>query len=241
MERRELELFFDQLAPSYDRQWADMAPVREALLLLIGALFIDLPADARVLCVGAGTGWEILQLARRFPGYHFTAVEPSAAMLEACRRRAEENGIASRCVFHRGYVESLPPSQPFDAATSLLVSQFVLEPQLRSDYFGAIAARLRSRGYLVNADLASGAGSAAYQSLLELWFKLMRAIDLPAEMVDRIRDTYERDIAIFPPDRVSAIIASGGFEMPVQFFQGGLIHAWYSTRASQAASSNTTS
>src|SRR5581483_11546369 len=108
--------FFNQnVADKYDQQAARLAPLREALHLLMGAIFSDLPIEARVLCVGAGTGLELLYLAERFPQWHFTAVEPSAPMLEVCRRRAAESGIASRCVFHEGYLDSLPSSEAFDA------------------------------------------------------------------------------------------------------------------------------
>jgi tRNA (cmo5U34)-methyltransferase len=94
-----------------------------------------------------GTGAEIVYLAQRFPQWRFTAVEPSAPMLEVCRLRAEEHGIASRCVFHEGYLDSLPPSEAFDAATSLLVSQFILEREARSDFFRTIAERLRPESH----------------------------------------------------------------------------------------------
>lgn len=86
-----------------------------------------------------GTGSELIYLAQRFPQWHFTAVEPSAPMLDVCRRRVEACGIASRCVFHEGYLDSLPGSGAFDAATSLLVSHFILERGARSNFFRAIA------------------------------------------------------------------------------------------------------
>ena len=38
-------------------------------------------------------------------------------------------------------------------------------------------------------------------------------------------------IAVLPPKAVAAIIESGGFEAPVQFFQAGLIHASFAKRA----------
>ena len=230
MQREELQANFDQQAASYDRQWTRLAPVRDGLHLLVSAVFSDLPDDARILCVGAGTGAEITYLANKFPQWRFTAVEPSAPMLEVCRRRAKEHGIATRCVFHEGYLDSFPPSKPFDAATSLLVSQFILEPEARSDFFRSIAERLRPGGYLASADLASDTGSATYQSLLDVWLRMMKAADVAPEMVERLRVAYGRDVAVLPPEKVCAIIASGGFEPPIQFFQGGLIHAWYSKR-----------
>ena len=33
----------------------------------------------------------------------------------------------------------------------------------------------------------------------------------------------------------TSVIESGGFEPPVQFFQAGLLHAWFSKRASGSA------
>ena len=46
---------FDQQAAGYDRQWAKTAPIRDCLFLL-EPLLAPLPAEARVLCVGVGTG-----------------------------------------------------------------------------------------------------------------------------------------------------------------------------------------
>lgn len=232
MKPEEIKANFDQQAESYDQHQEKTAPVRDGLHFLIGAVFADLPVDARVLCVGAGTGTEIIYLARRFPQWRFTVVEPAGQMLKVFRTRAEEHRIASRCVFHEGYLDSLPPSEPFDAATSLLVSQFLLEREKRSEFFRAIAKRLRPGGYLACADLASDTDSDAYQSLLEVWLRMMKAAEVPPEKLDHMRAAYGRDVAILPPEHVAAVIASGGFEEPIQFFQGGLIHAWYCRRTS---------
>src|SRR5262249_28967552 len=128
MQRHEIEADFDQKCASRsDQQWSKLAPLRDALHLLIAALLSDLRDNARVLCVRAGTGSELIGLASRHPGWTFTAVEPSAPMLDVCRRKAEACGVASRCVFHAGYLDSLPLGEAFDAATALLVSQFILD------------------------------------------------------------------------------------------------------------------
>ena len=156
-------------------------------------------------------------------------------MLDVCRRKADECGIASRCEFHVGYLDSLPPADPFDAATSLLVSQFILDREARSGFFRAIAERLRPGGRLVTADLASDGDPATYQSLLEVWLRMLRAADVAPADLERLRVTYGRDVALLPSNEVGAIIASGGFDTPVQFLQTGLIRAWYAERAPAVA------
>ena len=87
MQTDELVSLFDQQASGYDRQWAKTAPIRECLYLLLDPMLAGLPRDARILCVGVGTGAELVHLAKRFPGWSFAAVEPSSKMLEECRRR----------------------------------------------------------------------------------------------------------------------------------------------------------
>lgn len=39
MRYEEIKALFDQQAAGYDKQWAGMAPIREALYLLLDALF----------------------------------------------------------------------------------------------------------------------------------------------------------------------------------------------------------
>jgi tRNA (cmo5U34)-methyltransferase len=228
MRSDEIIAIFDQQASNYDKQWAKTAPIRDGLHFLLGSVFAELPINARILCVGAGTGEEMTYLAKRFPQWSFAAVEPSGAMLDVCRDKAVKEGFTSRCYFHEGYLDSLPNEEKFDAATCFLVSQFILEPEIRSDFFRTIAGRLRPGGVLASSDLASEVDSADYKALLRVWLNMMAAAGIPPEGLERMRNAYSKDVAILPPAAVASIIESGGFEAPVQFFQAGLIHAWFS-------------
>ncbi len=231
MQTDELVSLFDQQAAGYDQQWAKTAPIRDCLYLMLVPLFAGLPAQARVLCVGVGTGVEMAHLARTFPQWRFTAVEPSSAMLEVCRQRAESDGFADRCSFHHGFVDSLPGDAAHDAATCFLVSQFLLDRDARVRFFADIAARLRPGGLLASSDLASDVASPAYAVLLPAWMRMMRTAEVSDEEVERMREAYARDVAILPPAQVASILEAGGFADPTQFFQAGLIHAWLSRRA----------
>ena len=234
MKQDELKALFDQQAATYDTQWAKTAPIRHCLHLLLGSQFAGLPSDARVLCVGVGTGDELFYLAALRPGWRFTAVEPSGAMLEVCRRRAADEGVSDRCQFHEGYLSSLPAGDGYDAATCFLVSQFMLDEGERSGFFREIAQRLKPSGLLASSDLASDVASPEYEVLLRGWMSMMSAADLSGEALERMRKAYAQDVGILPPGRVAALIKAGGFEHPTPFFQAGLIHAWLSTRGQDA-------
>lgn len=230
MEPAQLEATFDKQSVNYDQQWAKLAAVREGIHLLLGSLFARLPQRARMLCVGAGTGAEIDALASHFPAWTFTAVEPSAGMMAVAKQRAKEHGYADRCIFHTGYLETLPDSDPFDCASALLVSQFILSEEVRTQFFRAIACRLKVGGILASSDLASDTSTEEYESLLTVWLRTVTAADVPPERVRQMQEAYAKDVAILPPHRVAALIASAGFAEPVQFYQAGLIHAWYTQR-----------
>lgn len=233
MQKQEITAIFDQQAPTYDQKWNEMAPINSALHLLAGSVLSGLPANARILCVGAGTGREILYLAQKNPGWHFTAVEPSIEMLNVFRNRAEEYGISSRCAFHHGFLDSLQAEAAFDAATALLVSHFILERDVRVQFFQTIANHLRPKGVLISSDLAGDLKAAADQSLLEVWIRVMTNNGIPQEAIQKIREAYTRDLAILPLKNVVEILTLAGFDSPVHFFQAGMIHAWYAKRAGE--------
>lgn len=230
MRNEELKILFDQHAVSYDKQWEGMAPIRAALYLLLESQFSSLPENARILCVGVGTGAELAHLAERFPGWHFTAVDPSGAMLDVCRQRAVQKGFLARCHFHEGYLDTLVAEASYDAATCLLVSQFLLEEGARTTFFREIAQRLKPHGILANADLASDTESPAYEVLLRSWMTLMSADGLQPDVLERARIAYASNVAILPAQQVAGLIKAAGFDAPVQFFQAGLMHGWICMR-----------
>lgn len=235
MNQEELKAVFDKQASSYEQQQKKLAAVHEGLYFQVEWIFSELPQAARILCVGLGAGAELSYLASKFPHWNFTAVEPSGAMLDVCRQRAEKEGFISRCVFHEGYVETLPDIELHDAATCFMVSQFILDKEARSSFFRAISQRLKQNGILVSADLSSTVGSLEYEALLKVWVSMLHAANVPAEAIEKTHSAWAKDVAILPPDEVKSIIRLGGFESPVQFYQAGFVHAWFSVRSGDAA------
>jgi tRNA (cmo5U34)-methyltransferase len=221
--------FDAQSAASYDERWAPLAPMRDSLHLQISLVLRDLPADARVLCVGVGTGPELAALARRFPNWRFIACDPSAPMLDQCRRRAEAEGFSDRCEFHVCYVHELPPAEPVHAVTTLLVSHFIVDPVLRLNFFREAAARLRPGGLLVTADLCCPDG-APREPLLDAWRQMMRFVGADEEKIKATVALYGSEVSIQTPAKLISILSEAGFANPVQFCQNLLIHAFFARR-----------
>jgi tRNA (cmo5U34)-methyltransferase len=228
MNQNELKAVFDKQANGYEEQQKTFAPIYEGLYFQLIWILSELPCNARVLCVGLGAGAELSYLAKRFPNWRFTAVEPSSAMLNVCRRRAENEGYVSRCMFHEGYLETLPDVDLHDAATCFMVSQFILDRVARAGFFQTISKRLQRNGILVSADLTSSVGTPEYEALLQVWVSMLHDTNVPAGAIEKTHSSWSRDVAILPPDDVKSIIKNGGFESPVQFYQAGFIHAWFS-------------
>jgi tRNA (cmo5U34)-methyltransferase len=68
MTNQKSAMMFDrQRAASYDKTNAIFTPLRDPLNFLIRTILADLPIDARILCVGVGTGVELVDLAQAFP------------------------------------------------------------------------------------------------------------------------------------------------------------------------------
>ncbi|HYG42611.1 MAG TPA: class I SAM-dependent methyltransferase, partial [Bordetella sp.] len=73
---------------------------------------------ARILVAGAGgTGQEIIAAARLEPGWTYTAIDPSAPMLQLAMANITAAGLQARTQTVAGTVEDLPMGPEYDAAT----------------------------------------------------------------------------------------------------------------------------
>lgn len=220
-------IFDKSHAENREKKLEKLAPLTDALHLCMQFAMMNLPENAHILCVGAGTGAEMLALARAFPNWHFTAVEPSNPMLSICREKIAEAGFEKRCIFHEGYLDSLPETALFDAATSILVSQFVKGDEARTNFFKGISERLKENGLLISADIAVDTEDAHFTPLIKSWKEMYIYNDMPA-------DTFENSQQIMDiqtPEKVASVIKAGGFQKPVLFKQTLLIHAWQTRKA----------
>lgn len=220
------EFFGKEHAANYDKSSEGLAAIKDALHLVAKIALMDLPDDSNILCVGAGTGAELIALAQSNPGWRFTALDSSEAMLDVCREKLDNEGLLSRCDFHHGYIDSLPSSKTYHAATSILVSQFLTRKADRVAFFQQIKRHLAPGGYLINADLARPMEDHCYRALMASWVKMHRYNGLSEAQAEASTSLWDTHVAVSVPEEVEAILVAGGFEHPMLAFQVLFIHAW---------------
>jgi len=221
--------FDEEMARSYDEKNKRLAPIADCMHFLIRLALKALPNDARILCVGAGTGAEILSLAREYPGWSFVGVDPSAPMLAVCRQRLEDGGIGDRCELMQGYVQDLQTEERFDAVLSVLVGHFIKRPE-RLGYYEHIHGRLKRGGYFVNTEISVDLDSETFPALLKNWEQVQALMGGTAESIAALPQVLCDTLTILPPSEVEHLLRSSGFGLPVCFFQAFMIAGWYAIR-----------
>ena len=220
------EFFGKEHAAHYDKSSQGLSALKDALHLIAKTSLIDLPDESDILCVGAGTGAELIALAQNNPGWRFTALDTSEAMLDVCKEKISKEGLVSRCNFHLGSIDTLMEEKKYDAATSILVSQFLTNKADRIAFFEKIRSHLKPCGYLINADLARPVEDHSYKPLMEHWFKMHRFNGMSEEQAKSSTALWDEFVSVLKPQEVEALLMTGGFTNPLLVFQVFFIHAW---------------
>ena len=221
--------FFNRdIAEAYDRRNSALAPISDSLHFLIRLVLADLPLNARVLCVGVGTGTEILSLAKANPGWSFVGIDPSEEMLAVGRSRLEHAGVLHRCELLQGYAEDVTQDS-FDAAVSLLVAHFIKRED-RHRFYSAIHDRLRSGGRFISAEISGDLDAPTFPEMLEDWKQIQSLMGATPETLAKLGDMMRDVLSILPPTETEAMWKAGGFQKPVPFFQAFMIRGWYADK-----------
>lgn len=222
--------FFNQeLAEAYDRRNAGLKPISDSLHFLMRLVLADAPAEARILCVGVGTGAEILSLAASFPGWSFVGVDPSAEMLGVGRHRLKAAGVLDRCELIQGYVDDVAETG-FDVVVSLLVAHFVRR-EGRPAFYAAIADRLKPGGRYVSAEISGDLDGETFPAMLEDWKQVQRLIGATPDSLASLDDMMRDVLGVLTPAETEGLWRDAGFPVPVPFFQAFMIRGWHGRRA----------
>lgn len=218
-------------AESYHEVAAHFVPGYQSLFEIAGChLRLNLPAVANILIAGAGGGMELKTLSRFSQKWCFAAVDPSSRMLNVAKFWAERSGALNRVQFIEGLASDLPDKQAFDAATCILVMHFLRDETEKEKLLEDIAARLKTGGVLILADLAVPKGTDEFEAFQQLY--RMHA-EQQGESEERIKELLSvLDASVYPLSgmRESELIAKVGFNAPTMFFSSLWFKAWFAKK-----------
>ncbi len=210
-------------------------PGYDSLLPMVRILLAErVPANGRVLVVGAGGGLELEDIARAHPGWRFDGVDPSQPMLDLAAQRMQSAGVTgNRVALHHGYVQSAPAG-PFDGATCLLTFHFVPREE-RVTMVAEIRRRLKPGApfvavHLSVADGDAGEGGEGGAGERDLWLARYAAFQVASgmapEMADRGRAKVAAELAVLTPEEDEAILREAGFSDVRMFYMGFVFRGW---------------
>jgi tRNA (cmo5U34)-methyltransferase len=223
------DFFTQDASRAYDEKNSRLAPIADGMHFLTRLVLKALPAGSRILCVGVGTGADILALSEEYPQWSFVGVDPSAAMLAVCRERMERSGVLDRCELVHGYVQDVPDGESFDAAVSFLVGHFVKREE-RLDFYQGVHRRLKRGGIFVNTEISFDLDSEEFPAMLEHWKRVQALMGATPQSLASLPRVLRDTLTVLAPSEVEDILRASGFALPTCFFQAFMIAGWYARK-----------
>lgn len=228
----DVQQHFKRHASTYDEGIRVTIPAYEALHAMSHSfLRSELPEQAEILVVGAGTGMELITLGIANPGWRFMAVDPTAEMIAVCQANVVAAGLSDRVELHHGYVADLPDKPRYDAATAILVSHFIQEESQKLAFFQAISTRLRHGAPLISADLYGDKEHPEFQQRFSAWKHFCSLSGQSDADIEKLFRHVESDVSFIPERRRTQLLAQSGFGNTFSFYHALLFGGWVSWKA----------
>jgi tRNA (cmo5U34)-methyltransferase len=180
------------------------------------------PADGRVLVLGAGGGLELRAFAEAQPGWSFDGVDPSADMLRLAAEMTSP--YADRIRLHEGYIADAPEG-PFDGATSILTFHFIARAQ-RLETLRQLHRRLKPGAPLVLAHISF----AQTEPERSMWIARHVAFGAPdgvdPAQLQSSREAIGTRLSILAPEDEEAMLREAGFSGVSLFYAGLSFRGW---------------
>jgi tRNA (cmo5U34)-methyltransferase len=186
---------------------------------------------AQVLVAGAGgSAQEITKAGRLAPGWRFTAVDPSQAMLDIASARIAAAAMTERTTVRLGRVEDLPSAAAFDAATLIGVLHHLPGDAAKAGILQAMASRLKPGAPFI---LAGNHHAYASKPLfLSAWAERWRSQGAPPDEVDaKLGKILQGADPPHSEQAVMQLLADAGFVDGQRFFSSLFWGAWVAFKA----------
>jgi len=181
------------------------------------------PAQGRVLVLGAGGGMELKAFAEASPAWRFTGVDPSAEMLGLAKRTLGVEPSA-RVDLIEGYIDSAPDIA-FDGATCLLTLHF-LSTEERLKTLCALRRRLKPGAPLIIAHHSVPSELLEKHRWFQHWAAFAAARGLVGETAAARADSIANRLPTLSPEQEVAMLEEAGFERSDLFYAALSFRGW---------------
>jgi tRNA (cmo5U34)-methyltransferase len=227
----EAKIEFDrERASQYDLDIRKAIPGYEFLHSMAQSLLqTNLHESARLLIVGSGTGMELVNYSQLNPGWTLTGVEPSSEMVAIAKSELINQGLQEQVNLHTGYVNSLPETEPMDAATLMLVMHFLPDDGAKLQLLQDIAQRLKPGAKFILADLYGDQTASYFSQLIKAWQALyFNQLDeeTRAKAETNFPASIKNSIYFVPEARIIKLLQMAGFSQVSKFYQAFLFGGW---------------
>lgn len=214
-----------KVVDEYDQHIRKLIPGYEMLHQQVDAILQSaLPPKAHILIVGCGTGYELEYLLKKHPDWMFTAVDPSATMLQKAQKLVSNIGKSDQVSFVHGETSALADQACFDAALSILVAHFIADDSKKA-FFQEIYNRLKDTGLLMTYDLMTCTDSQQFQALQHL----CQHNGLTSTQCQKMIERLHQDFSTVSFDEYQQLLLKTGFEhvysySQILMYQGLIAH-----------------
>lgn len=187
----------------------------------------EAPAKAEVLILGAGGGIELRHFAQAQPGWRFTGVDPSAAMLSLARETL--GALDAQCTLIEGTIH-VAPSGPFDAASCLLTLQLVPDDGSKLATLRAVRERLRPGARFIAVDHCLDRSDPQFERRLDRYARFALDSGAPPGDVAQACTGIRESVPMISREREVELLAQAGF-CAIEMFYAGLMWTGWVARA----------
>ncbi len=190
----------------------------------------NLSKNARVLVVGVGTGHEAVMYAKNQERWYIVGVDPTPEMIVSSNNKILQFGLADKIKVIEGRIEDLTENN-FDAATSILVMQFLKDNGAKESYLHHIAAKLNPGAKIIIVDLEGAKGSKKFNILLSAWKTHQYNTRDDNEQIDKDFEHIDTDLQFISEARIVELLQLTGFTNICKFYQSYLFGGYIAEKA----------
>ncbi len=215
--------FNNDKANAYDKNIMKVIPGYQTSHELARFLLEDtVPASSTILVTGCGTGKEIIDFSKNNLQWHFLGFDPSEVMLSTAKKRVHSNNCTERVRLVKGVIGDVLETD-FDAATSILVMQFLPSDDAIQEFLNKISAKLKRGAPLVMVYLDGDKKTNEYLVLNSAWKTQQLATRDNEESVIEEFKQREKDMRYISQEQIEFFLNKAGFSKPLRFYQAYLL------------------